>query len=62
MLDDPIIRPPALMVQSTLSGSSDPLVITASFRGDASNRHLILRLLLTNITNVDLNGIEYGIV
>ncbi len=50
------------MVQSTLSGSSDPLVITASFRGDASNRHLILRLLLTNITNVDLNGIEYGIV
>ncbi|KAK8803718.1 hypothetical protein WA158_001412 [Blastocystis sp. Blastoise] len=56
-----IIRPPPTVLRSTLSGSSDPLVITASFRGDSNNRHLILRLLLTNITNVDLSNIELNV-
>lgn len=52
-----VYRAPAIHLRSTLSGSSDPLLIIGSFRPQADTRQLILRMTLFNATQVDLENI-----
>ena len=54
-----IHKAPAVHIRSTLSGSSDPLLIVGSFRPQADTNQLILRMTLYNATHVDLSGIAY---